>query len=273
MLCAQGSSSAGIVDACQGDSGGPLVCARSDGRYVLHGATSWGYGCADAQYPGVWARISHVLPWLTQHTGIEPGVESGNLTYNISNQSIPASATHLLVYTAMNGLEMTTGISIPLVDFAPVQVEPSSISFTDTDASPGELGGTITLGRASDESEVVGYAVHWGTASVVMDLVMQVPSGSGDNVELQLPANTVIPTGATHFLGFIISSSGRGANYVSEVIADLDSSLVSGGLTFQDTDAAPMHLGGIVTVQQARWCSEHGFVTALKHCFQFFFNV
>ena len=251
MLCAQGSSSAGIVDACQGDSGGPMVCPGQDGRYILHGATSWGIGCAAAEYPGVWARISHVLPWVTNLTGIQPGTASGNLTYNISSQSIPSSATHLLVYTAMNGLEMTTGISIPLVDFAPVQVVPASISFTDTDASPGELGGTITLGRASDESEVIGYAVFWGTESVVMDLAVQGLKGSGDDVELQLPANTPKPAGATHLLGFVTSSSGRGATYVSVNVTDLDLSSVPGGLTFQDTDPGATRIGGAVTIQQA----------------------
>ena len=252
MLCAQGTASGGIVDACQGDSGGPLVCAGTDGRYVLHGATSWGYGCAVSQYPGVYARISQVLPWVKQHTGLEPGVGSGNLTYNISNQSIPTSATHLLVYTAMNGVEMTTGISIPIVDYAPVQAIPTSISFTDTDASPGELGGTITLGRASDESQVVGYAVFWGTASVVMDLILEVPKGSGGTtVALELPANTLKPTAATHLLGYVSSTNGFGASFVSVPIVDLDSSLVSGGLTFHDTDPGASQVGGIVTVQRA----------------------
>merc|ERR1719445_1200981 len=42
MLCANGEGkNGGVTDACQGDSGGPLVCL-SRGRWVLHGATSWG---------------------------------------------------------------------------------------------------------------------------------------------------------------------------------------------------------------------------------------
>lgn len=64
MLCAQGrTANGGISDACQGDSGGPLVC-EEDGEWVIHGATSWGRGCAGANYPGIWARIYHELTWI-----------------------------------------------------------------------------------------------------------------------------------------------------------------------------------------------------------------
>jgi len=64
MICAQGRTANGdISDACQGDSGGPLVCSEG-GSWVIHGATSWGYGCAGATYPGVWARVYHQLDWI-----------------------------------------------------------------------------------------------------------------------------------------------------------------------------------------------------------------
>jgi len=64
MMCAQGRNANGdVTDGCQGDSGGPLVCMKG-GKPVLYGATSWGYGCADPYYPGVWARVYEALDWI-----------------------------------------------------------------------------------------------------------------------------------------------------------------------------------------------------------------
>lgn len=51
MVCAGYTS--GGVDTCQGDSGGPLIIGGK-----LAGITSWGYGCADAEYPGVYTRLT-----------------------------------------------------------------------------------------------------------------------------------------------------------------------------------------------------------------------
>jgi len=51
MMCAADPGQ----DACQGDSGGPLYDSDND---VVVGITSWGYGCADPDYPGVYSQIS-----------------------------------------------------------------------------------------------------------------------------------------------------------------------------------------------------------------------
>ncbi|KAF9414487.1 hypothetical protein HW555_007624 [Spodoptera exigua] len=59
MVCAKGSNPP--RDACQGDSGGPLVV-----RNVLVGIVSWGEGCANTNYPGVYTRVSEYNPWIKQ---------------------------------------------------------------------------------------------------------------------------------------------------------------------------------------------------------------
>jgi len=72
MICA--GVEAGGKDSCQGDSGGPLVSSGSgDGvtagqNYEQIGVVSWGYGCAVARYPGVYARTSKVISWINSNT-------------------------------------------------------------------------------------------------------------------------------------------------------------------------------------------------------------
>lgn len=61
MMCA-GYADGGI-DACKGDSGGPLVCEKN-GRFYLHGITSWGYGCGKAYTPGVYTDVSEYVKWI-----------------------------------------------------------------------------------------------------------------------------------------------------------------------------------------------------------------
>jgi len=55
------------TDTCQGDSGGPMT-ALVNGKTTLVGVTSWGYGCADDRYPGVYARVTAEMSWILANT-------------------------------------------------------------------------------------------------------------------------------------------------------------------------------------------------------------
>lgn len=86
MLCASGITAEGIVDTCQGDSGGPLSC-REEGRFVLRGVTSWGQGCAYANFPGVYGKVQSVISWIEDVTSEKvrrPHADDKQETMNIS---------------------------------------------------------------------------------------------------------------------------------------------------------------------------------------------
>lgn len=65
QVCAGGEKG---KDSCQGDSGGPLMGLYNDGRggnyYYLAGIVSFGIGCGNAGWPGVYTRVSSYINWI-----------------------------------------------------------------------------------------------------------------------------------------------------------------------------------------------------------------
>lgn len=59
MFCA--GYDEGGKDSCSGDSGGPIIDASTG---VLIGLVSWGQGCAEAGYAGVYARVGNYVTYI-----------------------------------------------------------------------------------------------------------------------------------------------------------------------------------------------------------------
>jgi trypsin len=69
----------GGVDSCQGDSGGPLLVSGGGG-WRLVGDTSYGIGCGEPDYPGIYGRVADTTlrEWIAQQA---PGaISSGSTT-------------------------------------------------------------------------------------------------------------------------------------------------------------------------------------------------
>jgi secreted trypsin-like serine protease len=59
MFCA----GLGFADACQGDSGGPAIGYFNGEKYLV-GITSWGVGCTNKSYPGVYVNVAAYSRWI-----------------------------------------------------------------------------------------------------------------------------------------------------------------------------------------------------------------
>ena len=68
-ICA-GYRGVGGKDSCTGDSGGPLVC-NQNGNAILTGVVSYGIGCGNSEYPGVYSRVTHILDWIISNMVIQ----------------------------------------------------------------------------------------------------------------------------------------------------------------------------------------------------------
>jgi len=61
MFCAAATGK----DSCNGDSGGPIIITSTG---VLAGTVSWGQGCAEAGYAGVYERIGNYVDYITKNS-------------------------------------------------------------------------------------------------------------------------------------------------------------------------------------------------------------
>ncbi|XP_030649802.1 prostasin-like, partial [Chanos chanos] len=93
MICA--GLTDGGKDSCQGDSGGPMVIKQGT-QWIQAGVVSFGRGCAQAGFPGVYARVSEYQSWInSQITTDQPGF----VTFTSTSASTSSSTRLLLSFS------------------------------------------------------------------------------------------------------------------------------------------------------------------------------
>jgi len=97
MLCA--GDALGEQDACQGDSGGPLI-VQDGGDWTLAGVVSWGEGCAEEGFYGVYSRVSSFENFIYSHV---PQPATTTTTVPSTTTTVPPTTT-----TTMPGTTTTT---------------------------------------------------------------------------------------------------------------------------------------------------------------------
>jgi hypothetical protein len=79
QLCA--GTEAGTRDTCQGDSGGPLMAYDAQDEKYQVGIVSWGNGCAEPGWYGIYTRVSAHADWLAGRVGSLQGVRRADVSH------------------------------------------------------------------------------------------------------------------------------------------------------------------------------------------------
>ncbi|XP_044187046.1 uncharacterized protein LOC122966781 [Thunnus albacares] len=221
MICA--GLRAGGKDSCQGDSGGPMV-TKTGSVWVQAGVVSFGRGCAEPNFPGVYARVSEYQSWInSQITSDEPG---------------------FVTFTS-NGTDSDLSVSCSGLPLPPTNLPPTTVN-----QSHSQLD---VCGRPALNTRIVGGQVapngSWPWQVSLQSSGFHFCGGSLINKEWVLTAAHCFPSTSTAGLAVVLglqSQEGSNPNAVSRTVSQIINHPSYNPSTF-DNDISLLKLSSLVT--------------------------
>ena len=179
-ICA-GFLGEGGKDSCEGDSGGPLFLVDDQNPPVQLGITSFGVGCASAEFPGVYTRVSSFLNWIEQNMvntlifsqiGRGEGLSADVVVFNQSPDQ-PASGEVLFWDEDGTPIDPALFLNGPVTPSGMGGTAPNAFNLAPlgtTTFSAGALGdlliGSATVISDNPVSGVVRFSLNSGIAGI-----------------------------------------------------------------------------------------------------------
>lgn len=126
MICA--GTPQGGQSSCQGDSGGPLMVSTGNGWEQI-GIVSWGRGCADAGFPGVFSRVAELSDFVDAVTAGIAVVEQTGFPLT------PTGLTTEAILTLLNNSDETLSPSVTVENASNLSIENQSCLTIEPEAT------------------------------------------------------------------------------------------------------------------------------------------
>ncbi|MEM7184193.1 MAG: hypothetical protein AAF518_25060, partial [Spirochaetota bacterium] len=216
-----------------------LIGQGSSPTYTVGGSTS---GIEDGKYITLKTSSESILNIVSNGSFIFNSSFDNNAEYSVSIAKQPSGQTCSL--TNETGTISGANIADIAVSCSSNTVIPTqtalSVSFSDIDPQLGKVGGTVSITKASDESNITSYSLYWANSSgeKISSSAIATIATTGSDLSYGITTGTDIPSGASHFLVLSGNSAGEMESGVTSSINDRIDSIAPTTGTFSSADTS-----------------------------------